>query len=96
MHEVFITRGDAMGLSKEDQLKIYDPCNCVLVHHGKCHIQAGSALGKSRCARQIIYWEGVTKVLAYLESLIEIFKNPALPQSEWLYVFLLAREEYFG
>ncbi len=96
MHEVFLTRGDAMGIpDEEDRYQIYDPCNCVLVHHGDCHIAAGSETGKAKCARQILHYEGAAGVYAFLDSMKEIFKNPALPQSEWLYVFFLTGDNAY-
>lgn len=96
MHEVFITRGDAMGISNEDdRYQIYDCCNCVLVHHGECHGLAATEAGKAKCARQIIHHEGLGRVFAFLDAMKAIFKNPALPQSEWLYVFLLSGDEEY-
>lgn len=40
MHESIVRKGVAMGWSKEDRMKISVPCNCHLVHHGKCHERA--------------------------------------------------------
>jgi len=40
MHESVVRRGVARGWPKEDRVKIFVPCNCHLVCHGTCHMQA--------------------------------------------------------
>lgn len=43
MHESVVRRGVARGWPKEDRARIFVPCNCHLVHHGKCHELAHAA-----------------------------------------------------
>lgn len=55
MHEVFLTRGDAMGMPFEIQMQIYVPWNVVLLHEGQCHINAQHThRGKVECAMDIM------------------------------------------
>jgi hypothetical protein len=55
MHEVFITRGDAMGMPFEIQMQIYVPWNVVLLHEGDCHLKAQHTKeGKIACAIDIM------------------------------------------
>jgi hypothetical protein len=42
MHEWLVTRGDAQGWSDEETLKIFVPCNCMLLHP-TCHQKFGAS-----------------------------------------------------
>ena len=76
LHEVFITKGDVMGCSQETRQMINSPFNCVNLHSEKCHLSAQhSPIGKLLCVRQILLYEGVTRVIAWLHQFSELLKT---------------------
>jgi hypothetical protein len=67
MNEVLITRGDVSG---NDHLKkaIMVPENCVLVHHGQCHVNvAHTTDGQRRCIRHLIKHESYDRIMYWLQ-----------------------------
>lgn len=66
MHEVIITRGHA---PKEKQIQIFTEENCVLVHHGECHVVAATREGKHKCVAYLIRWNGKENILNWIDSL---------------------------
>jgi hypothetical protein len=47
--------------------------NCVLLHpggknFGTCHLDAPTGVGKEKCVRHLLLYEGYEKVMAWLES----------------------------
>jgi hypothetical protein len=76
MHEVFITKGDTQGSAIEVKELINSPFNCVLVHSENCHLKAQhEAIGKLICVRQILFFEGATRVITWLQLLNGLFKT---------------------
>ena len=76
LHEVFITKGDVMGCSHETRQMINSPFNCVNLHSEKCHLSAQhSSIGKLLCVRQILFFEGVTRVITWLHQFSELLKT---------------------
>jgi hypothetical protein len=75
MHEVFLTRGDVMKASEEVRVKIYVKENCVLVHHGKCHEQAATQIGKARCVQSLLWFEGYADILAWLIRMHDLLRS---------------------
>lgn len=71
MHEVFLTRGNVVGLPLELRTRIFVPENVSLVHHGECHEIAATQKGKIRCISDIIFWEDYEKVLEFLYRMRE-------------------------
>lgn len=69
MHEVMFTRGMVQKMDLEDRLRIHSAENCVLVHPGECHQQAATEEGKRKCVRQILEFEGFTRVMKFLEEI---------------------------
>ena len=68
MHEAFIPRSVVAGCDEETQLLIYVPENVVLVHEPKCHIRAQHFEdGKIACAMQVIHYEGVDKIIKWMD-----------------------------
>jgi hypothetical protein len=64
MHEVFITKGDVQGCPVEVKDLINSPFNCVNVHSENCHLKAQhEPIGKLLCVRQILLYEGATRVI---------------------------------
>jgi len=59
MHEAIITRGDVQGYGEEIRSLIHVRENCVLVHSGKCHIEAAMEEGKRKCILQLLEKEGL-------------------------------------
>jgi len=76
LHEVFITKGDVMGCSQETKEMINSPFNCVNLHSEKCHLSAqNTPIGKLLCVRQILLFEGVTRVIAWLHQFSALLKT---------------------
>lgn len=88
MHEVFITRGDA-SKSKLEPHEIYNRYNCVLVHHGECHIKAATLTGKIHCAKHLDKYENALNIAEWLKSLSgklsDVTINEALYYNEGAY-----------
>lgn len=73
MHEVFITKGDVQGCPDEIKELINSPFNCVNLHSG-CHNKAQhTPTGKLLCARQILFYEGATRVMTWLFEMDNFF-----------------------
>jgi hypothetical protein len=71
MHEVLITRAAWRGLPEQ---LIMVRQNCVLVHpggkgFGSCHLDAHTGVGREKCVRHLLEYEGYENVMAWLESL---------------------------
>jgi hypothetical protein len=76
MHEVFITKGDVQGCAIEIKELINSPFNCILLHSGSCHLKAQhEPIGKLLCVRQILFFEGATRVITWLQLLDGLFKT---------------------
>jgi hypothetical protein len=76
MHEVFITKGDAQGSAIEVKELLNSPFNCVNVHSENCHLKAQhDPVGKLLCVHQILLYEGVTRVITWLQLLDGLFKT---------------------
>jgi len=67
MDEVLISKGNTRG--RVDQYLINHPVNCVLVHHGNCHIEAETLEGKLKCLKQIITCEGILALEDWLKQM---------------------------
>lgn len=75
MHEVFITKGDVQGCPDDIKSLINSPFNCVDLHP-ECHNKAQyTPIGKLLCAKQIILYEGVTRVMTWLFEMNELLKT---------------------
>ena len=66
MHEVLLTRGDVQGLKEHQKLRIFLPENCVLVHPGKCHLEAATREGARKCVVNLIEHEGIKAIQEWL------------------------------
>ncbi len=66
MHEAILSRGDVQGLHLAHQMKIFARENCVLVHPGKCHIEAAAKEGTRQCVLQLLEKEGSMAILQWL------------------------------
>ena len=65
MHEVFIDRGDAMGMPFEIQMQIFVPWNVVILHEGACHLEAQHHQeGKIACAKNIMKYYPIELIYA--------------------------------
>ena len=89
MHEVFLTRGDAMGCEDAVKNMIMTAQNCVLIHSDICHLTAATVEGKKRCAEQIIVHEGFDAIKNWLGHMAEIMKG-AQPQNEMRFLTMIA------
>lgn len=74
MHEVLITRGDVSGLYMVQKLIMVQE-NCVLVHHGKCHQEAATRAGRVRCIENLIKWNGMERIVIWLDEMRRIMKT---------------------
>lgn len=79
MHEALVTRGD--NLSERD---IYTRENCALVHHGDCHIAAGTKSGQRKVAAHLVEWEGREAIENWLSTIYT--KNPATYRTAMYYL----------
>ena len=68
MHEAIITRGQARGSQLYEQGLLFVRQNCVLVHHGVCHIKAAMASGQVKCIRHLFVHEHFHEIMAWLEQ----------------------------
>jgi len=76
MHEVLVTRGDVQSLPLDKQLRIFDPCNVVLVHEGDCHIFAQHTdEGKAKCFSQIVHFTNIHAVMTFVIEIEELITN---------------------
>jgi hypothetical protein len=75
MHEVFFTKGDVQGCPDEVKELINSPFNCVDLHP-ECHNKAQhTPTGKLLCVKQILFYEGVTRVTAWLFEMASLLKG---------------------
>ena len=66
MHESLITRGETTGTGLK--IAIMTPENCVLVHPG-CHIEAHKLIGRIKCAKYLIHWNGLRPIVEWLSRM---------------------------
>lgn len=95
VHEVFLTRGDVQGCSRQAQLAIQSLINCVAVHTGRCHEDAQhTEEGKIACASLIVGKEGLYAVQRWLEMMKLVTKLVAEHQLAWVNgIFLTQKGE---
>jgi hypothetical protein len=74
MHEVFLTRGDVAG-NEELMKRIMAGWNCVLVHHGDCHVEAATSEGQAKCMLYLLHRVGYIQIMQELSDLDEIMKS---------------------
>lgn len=93
MHEVFITKGDAQGCAIEVKELINSPFNCVNVHSENCHNKAQhETIGKLLCARQILFYEGASRVITWLQLLDGLFKSTIVEDEIRYVIDVLSRK----
>jgi hypothetical protein len=80
MHEVLLTRGDVQGCSEKVRNWIMVPSNCVLVHHGPCHLIAVTENGKKKCIMHLIEHEGYNEISLWLRVMERVMKSR---QPQW-------------
>jgi len=94
MHEVFITKGDVQKSPVEVKELINSPFNCVNVHSENCHLKAQhEPIGKLLCVRQILFFEGATRVVTWLQLLDGLFKTNIV-ENEIRYVNNLLSQKF--
>ena len=73
MHEVIITRGHISGSVLQGKIMVRE--NCVLVHHGDCHIKAATRDGRKRCIEHLLKYEGYIKIKEWLLEMDSSLKS---------------------
>lgn len=68
MHEAILTRGHIRGNSSLQNM-IMVRHNCCLVHHGNCHINAATRIGRRKMISYLINWESYPKIIEWLSTI---------------------------
>jgi hypothetical protein len=69
MHEVILSRANVQGLPLEERERIFVPENVSLIHHGPCHEIAATKKGSVTCISDILFWEGLDPIYAFIDSM---------------------------
>ena len=70
MHEWLITRGNVQGAPFEWQMQIYVPWNVVIVHEGKCHLNAQwDERGMLACFKEVTEYYSIGTLSRWLHSI---------------------------
>jgi hypothetical protein len=89
LHEWLITRGEVDGAPFEWQMQIYVPCNVVICHPGRCHIdlQHGEA-GARKCLSYITEWHTAASIYEWLYAIKDVI-TIADEKTRWLWTSLV-------